>query len=34
MSENWHLLGYFAPTIQNARETTRYQWYTSLLWTF
>jgi hypothetical protein len=34
VTENWHLLGYFAPTIQNARESSRYQWYASVLWTF
>jgi len=34
VTENWHLLGYFAPTIQNARENSRYQWYASVLWTF
>jgi hypothetical protein len=34
LSENYHLLGYLAPTIQNARETSRYQWYASVLFTF
>jgi hypothetical protein len=34
LNENWHLLGYMAPTIQNARENNRYQWYASVLWTF
>jgi len=34
LSENIHLLGYLAPTIENAPETSRYVWYGSVLWTF
>ena len=31
---NYHLLGYFGPTVQNAAETERYTWYGSILLTF
>ena len=34
LSENYHLLGYFAPAVQNASTTNRYVWYGSVLWTF
>jgi hypothetical protein len=34
LSENYHLLGYIAPAIQNASATNRYVWYGSVLWTF
>ena len=34
LTDNYHLLGYFGPTIQNAAETNRYNWYASALFTF
>jgi hypothetical protein len=34
LSDNYHLLGYIGPTVQNAAETNRYTWYTSVLFTF
>jgi len=34
LSENYHLLGYLAPTIESASATNRYVWYGSVLWTF
>jgi hypothetical protein len=34
LNENIHLLGYIAPTIENASMTSRYVWYSSVLWTF
>jgi hypothetical protein len=34
ISDNYHLLGYIGPTIQNAAETNRYTWYASFLLTF
>ncbi|HEX3944752.1 MAG TPA: transporter [Rhizomicrobium sp.] len=34
VSDNYHLLGYIGPTVQNAAETNRYTWYGSVLFTF
>ena len=34
LSDNYHLLGYIGPTVQNAAETDRYTWYGSVLFTF
>jgi hypothetical protein len=34
LSDNYHLLGYIGPTVQNAAETNRYTWYASVLFTF
>jgi hypothetical protein len=34
LSDNYHLLGYIGPTVQNAAETDRYTWYASVLFTF
>jgi hypothetical protein len=34
LSDNYHLLGYIGPTIQNADQTSRYTWYSSILFTF
>jgi hypothetical protein len=34
VSENFHLLGYVGRGIQNADETDRFNWYTSILFTF
>jgi hypothetical protein len=34
VTDNYHLLGYFGPTVQNAAETNRYTWYASVLFTF
>ncbi|HSC19315.1 MAG TPA: transporter [Rhizomicrobium sp.] len=34
LSDNYHLLGYIGPTVQNAAETNRYTWYASILFTF
>ena len=34
VSDNYHLLGYIGPTVQNAAETARYTWYASVLFTF
>jgi len=34
VTENVHLLGYIAPTLQNASSTARYTWYSSVLFTF
>ncbi|HSC20003.1 MAG TPA: transporter [Rhizomicrobium sp.] len=34
VSDNYHLLGYIGPTVQNAAETNRYTWYASILFTF
>jgi len=34
LNENFHLLGYFGRGIQNADETDRFNWYTSILFTF
>jgi hypothetical protein len=33
LTDNYHLLGYIAPGVQNAAES-RYTWYTSVLFTF
>jgi len=33
-SENYHLLAYAAPGIQNAAQTNRYSWYSAFLVTF
>lgn len=34
VSDNLHLLAYGGPGLQNAAETARYSWYTSVLFTF
>lgn len=34
LNDNYHLLAYAGPGLQNAAETGRYSWYASLLWTF
>jgi hypothetical protein len=34
VSENIHLLAYAGPGLQNAAETARYAWYSSILFTF
>jgi hypothetical protein len=34
MSETVHLLAYAGPGLQNAAETARYAWYSSILFTF
>jgi hypothetical protein len=34
LNENFHLLGYLGRGIQNADSTDRYNWYTSILFTF
>lgn len=34
LSDNYHLLGYIGPTVQNAAEAGRYTWYASALFTF
>jgi hypothetical protein len=34
LSDNYHLLGYVGRGIQNANETDRFNWYTSMLFTF
>lgn len=34
VSENVHLLAYAGPGLQNAAETARYSWYSSVLFTF
>jgi hypothetical protein len=34
ISDNLHLLAYGGPGLQNAAETGRYSWYTSVLFTF
>ena len=34
LSDNYHLLCYIGPTIQNAAKTNRYTWYASALFTF
>ena len=34
LNENFHLLGYVGRGIQNADQTDRYNWYTSMLFTF
>jgi hypothetical protein len=34
MNENLHLLAYAGPGLQHTAETTRYTWYSSLLFTF
>ena len=34
LNENFHLLGYVGRCIQNADETDRFNWYTSILFTF
>jgi hypothetical protein len=34
LSENLHLLGYVGRGIQNANETDRLDWYSSILFTF
>jgi len=33
-TDNYHLLAYIGPGLQNAAETARYSWYVSVLWTF
>ena len=34
LNDNYHLLGYIRRGIENANETDRYSWYTSILFTF
>ena len=34
INETYHWLGYFRLGIENANETDRYSWYTSVLFTF
>jgi hypothetical protein len=34
LNDNFHLLAYAGPGLQNAAETGRYSWYASILWTF
>jgi hypothetical protein len=34
LNDNYHLLGYIRRGIENASETDRYSWYTSVLFTF
>jgi Putative MetA-pathway of phenol degradation len=34
VNDNYHLLGYIRRGIENANETDRYSWYTSVLFTF
>ena len=34
LSDNYHLLAYIGPTVQNAAENNRYTWYGSVLFTF
>ncbi|MFZ1989937.1 MAG: transporter [Alphaproteobacteria bacterium] len=34
LSENYHLLAYAGPGVQNAAETNQYSWYASILFTF
>jgi hypothetical protein len=34
LNENYHLLGYVSRGIENADQTDRYGWYTSILFTF
>ena len=34
ISDNYHLLAYAGPGLQNAAETSRYSWYASVLFTF
>jgi hypothetical protein len=34
LNDNYHLLGYIRRGIENANETDRYSWYTSVLFTF
>jgi hypothetical protein len=34
VSDNFHLLGYAAPGLQNAAQTARWSWYASVLFTF
>jgi hypothetical protein len=33
VTENYHLLGYVGPTLQNAAQTADYSWYASFLLT-
>jgi hypothetical protein len=33
LNEDFHLLAYAGPGLQNAAETNRYSWYASILWT-
>jgi hypothetical protein len=34
LSHKYHVLAYFAPSIQNAAESDQYSWYAALLFTF
>jgi hypothetical protein len=34
ITDNYHVLAYAGPGLQNASETGRYNWYTSILFTF
>ena len=34
LNDNFHLLAYAGPGLQNAAETGRYSWYASILWTY
>jgi hypothetical protein len=34
ITDNYHLLAYAGPGLQNAAETGRYSWYASLFFTF
>jgi hypothetical protein len=34
LTKNFHLLGYVRRGVENAEQTDRYSWYTSVLFTF
>ncbi len=34
LSDNFHLLGYVAPGVENLAQTARWSWYASVLFTF
>ena len=34
LSETYHLLGYWGPSLENASENGRYNWYAAILFTF
>jgi hypothetical protein len=34
LSDNYHLLGYFGPSLQNTDQTSQFSWYAAMLFTF
>src|SRR5262249_23863217 len=34
LPDNYHLLGYVGPSLQNTNQTSQFSWYTAMLFTF